>query len=168
MKLNDINIFQEFEDLRYRNNISQRAVAMVCDVKEQSAQKWFKNQKIDDKYMWIVANSNLSDDRFLLALLCYELRLPTQYLNTLRKTNEDSLSMLIGTQLEDTESDTAILQLLSQLSMPKPNLETVGTSSLEMVDTGLKMILTGTGILKKMNIPVITALLERSKNYAGA
>lgn len=167
-KLNDIDIFREFEDLRYRKGFSQRTVAILCNVKPQSAGEWFTKRKIDDKYLWIVANSDLSDDRFLLALLCYELRLPSQYLNTLRKTNEDNLSMLLGAQQEDAESDTAILDLIGQLILPKPDLKFVGPNALEMIDTGLKMILAGTGVLKSLNIPVVTALLERSNKYARA
>lgn len=166
--MNNVNIFRELEDLRYRKNISQRKIAILCDVKPQSAQEWFAKRKVDDKYLWTVANSDISDDRFLLALLCYELRLPSQYLNTLRKTNEDNLSMLLGAQREDTESDTAILDLIGQLILPKPDLKFVGPNALEMIDTGLKMILAGTGVLKSLNIPVITALLERSEEYARA
>lgn len=159
--MNNINMFQEMEDLRYRKDLSQGAIANICGVKPSSASKWFEKKKLDDKYLWIIANSEYGDDRFMLALLCYELRLPTTYLNTLRKNREDSLADLVGTQLEDSESDTAITNLLSLLSMEVPNVDEIGSNSLELFDTGLKMILSATNILKNQKISITEALLER-------
>lgn len=159
--MNNVDIFRELEDLRYRKSISQRAIANLCGVKPQSAQEWFTKGKVDDKYLWIIANSEYSDDRFLLALLCYELRLSSTYLNSLRKSKEDSLSNLISTQLEDSESDVAITNLMNLLSVEIPNKEMIGSYSMELYDTGLKMILSATNILKSEGISVAEALLER-------
>ncbi len=97
----------------------------------------------------------------MLALLCYELRLPTTYLNTLRRNREDSLADLVGAQLEDSESDTAIINLMNLLSLEIPNKKEIGSNSLELFDTGLKMILSATNILKSEGISVPEALLER-------
>lgn len=154
-------MFQEMEDLRYRKDLSQGAIANICGVKPSSASKWFEKKKIDDKYLWIIANSEYGDDRFMLALLCYELRLPTTYLNTLRRNREDSLADLVGAQLEDSESDTAIINLMNLLSLEIPNKKEIGSNSLELFDTGLKMILSATNILKSEGISVPEALLER-------
>ena len=159
--MNNVDIFRELEDLRYRKNISQRTIANLCDVKPASAQKWFEKKKLDDKYLWIIANSEYGDDRFMLALLCYELRLPTTYLNALRRNREDSLADLIGAQLEDSESDVAIINLMNLLSLEIPNKKEIGSNSLELFDTGLKMILSATSILKSEGISVPEALLER-------
>ncbi|WP_119325674.1 hypothetical protein [Companilactobacillus musae] len=159
--MNNVNIFRELEDLRYRKNISQRKIAILCDVKPQSAQEWFTKNFVDDKYLWIIANSEYSDDRFILALLCYELRLPSSYLNSLRKNREDSLADLIGAQQEDSESDVAIINLMNLLSVEIPNKKAIGSNSLELFDTGLKMILSATNILKSEGISVPEALLER-------
>lgn len=159
--MNDVNIFQELEDLRYRKNISQRKIAILCHVKPQSGQEWFTKHHVDDKYLWIIANSDYGDGRFMLALLCYELRLPNSYLNSLRKNREDSLSDLIGAQQEDSESDVAIVNLMNLLSLEIPNKKEIGSNSLELFDTGLKMILSAANILKSEGISVAEALLER-------
>ncbi|WDT65155.1 hypothetical protein NV391_09300 [Companilactobacillus crustorum] len=159
--MNNVNIFQELEDLRYRKNISQRKIAILCNVKPASAGEWFTKHHVDDKYLWIIANSEYGDDRFLLALLCYELRLSNTYLNSLRKSKEDSLSTLISTQLEDSESDVAITNLMNLLSVEIPNKEAIGSYSMELYDTGLKMILSAANILKSEGISVAEALLER-------
>lgn len=159
--MNNVDIFRELEDLRYRKNISQRKIAILCDVKPQSAQEWFNKHYVDEKYLWIIANSEYGDNRFMLALLCYELRLPTTYLNTLRRNREDSLADLVGAQLEDSESDVAIIDLMNLLSLEIPNKKEIGSNSLELFDTGLKMILSATSILKSEGISVPEALLER-------
>lgn len=159
--MNNVDIFRELEDLRYRKNISQRKIAILCDVKPQSAQDWFTKHSVDDKYLWIIANSEYSDDRFILAILCYEFRIPAIYLDTLRKNKEDSLSELVGTQLEDSESDVAIINLMNLLSVEKSNKELIGSNLLELLDTGLKMISSVTTILKSQKISATEALLER-------
>lgn len=159
--MNNVNIFRELEDLRYRKNVSQRKIAILCNVKPASAGEWFTKHHVDDKYLWIIANSDYGDDRFMLALLCYELRLPSSYLNSLRKNREDSLADLIGAQQEDSESDVAIINLMNLLSLEIPNKKEIGSNSLELFDTGLKMILSATSILKSEGISVPEALLER-------
>jgi len=99
--LNNINIFQELEDLRYRKGISISEIGRICDVKKQTAGDWFnKAHRVDDKYLWLISDA-VGDDRFLMALLCYELRLPNNYLNSLLKNKNDSLSSLLGVQKED-------------------------------------------------------------------
>lgn len=87
-------MFQEMEDLRYRKDLSQGAIANICGVKPSSASKWFEKKKIDDKYLWIIANSEYGDDRFMLALLCYELRLPTNIFKYIKKKQRGQLSRL--------------------------------------------------------------------------
>lgn len=159
--MNDINIFRELEDLRYRKNISQRKIAILCDVKPQSAQEWFTKNFVDDKYLWIIANA-VGDDAFVLALICYELRLPNHYLRSLLNSKDDSYSMIVSAMKEDSESDAAIPLLMNQLSQLKPDENLVGSMSLEILDTGLKYILAAMNVFRTQNISIPQAILERS------
>lgn len=164
--MNDVNVFKELVDLKNRDHLSYENIGDAAGCVKSTVQKWFvKSHHVDERYLWGIANG-VGDNRFKLAVLCYQTKLPSAMLNILSKYNSNSFSMLVGTQIEDADSDTAIVKLIRELSKPKPDELEIASCTNEMLDTGIMMILSAFETLNEYKIPIHKAVLERS--YQGA
>lgn len=163
--MNNINIFQEFLDMENRQNIKDPDVAAATGVSPAAVGKWMKKGNIDDKYLWKIA-SGLGDTRFQLAVFCYQSDLPSAVLNITKRYRPDDLSMVIGSQIEDMDSDEALEQLKVELSKPVPNKNVASCCVAEIIETGIQISMSAFKISKDLGIPIQTAFLERSYQNA--
>lgn len=127
--------------------------------------KWMKKRKVKDEYLWPIADS-LGDNRFKLAVFCYQNNLPTIMLELTSRYRNDDLSMVVGSQTEDMDSDEALEKLKVELSKPNPDIRIIEPRLIEMLETGIQMTLATFNIAKDYGVPIQKALIERSYQHA--
>jgi len=158
--MNSINIYQELLGMMDRENIKPVDISIATGVSRTAVSKWFKLGKVNDKYIWLIANG-FNDDRFLLAVLCYSKDLPVITLNILNKYQKSPLAMLVGTQLEDLDSDSAIKNLLSEISKKEPDIKIVTSCLKEIQETSNLMGATVDTVAESFGISMRDVVLER-------
>ncbi|MFC6324003.1 hypothetical protein [Companilactobacillus baiquanensis] len=163
--MNDVNIFQEFLNLEIRSNIKDPDIAAATGVTAAAVGKWMKKRKVKDEYLWPIADS-LGDNRFKLAVFCYQNNLPTIMLELTSRYRNDDLSMVVGSQTEDMDSDEALEKLKVELSKPNPDIRIIEPRLIEMLETGIQMTLATFNIAKDYGVPIQKALIERSYHHA--
>ena len=84
---------------------------------------------------------------------------------TSRYRNDD-LSMVVGSQTEDMDSDEALEKLKVELSKPNPDIRIIEPCLIEMLETGIQMTLATFNIAKDYGVPIQKALIERSYQHA--
>lgn len=163
--MNNINIFQELADLKQRQDLSLMDIATAAGSSKGAAQGWFNARKIDNKYLWNIAEG-VGDSRFKLAVFCYQKGFPDSSLSIVDKYNNDPLSRLRGTQIEDSESDSALQIIIDELCKRNPDLHLITNKLAEIVDTMSDMYLLIDELPKILGIPKQKIFMERSYQNA--
>lgn len=159
--MNNVNIFTEYKKLRVRKDLTDTDISVATGISRQAIRKW---KSLDDKYISKIANY-CGDDRFVLAMLCYYNDLPSAFLNMLNRYNDDSFSLLLGTQKEDRDSDSAIEDLLLQLSKKIPDKDKEIKDTKEILETGIFMILYSLKVIREKELPLKSIVrLEKLNN----
>lgn len=136
-----------------RQNLSNPDIAAATGVSRAAVGDWRKLKKIEDKRLFQIANS-FDDERFNLAVICYFYGYQSIFLNMLDKYRGDDLSLLIGTQKEDLDSDTAIKGLIQELSKNQPDKSVVKDYLKQIIETIGMMLSSVKKIATEQNIPV--------------
>lgn len=165
--MNNINIFQELADLKQRQDLSLMDIATAAGSSKSATQHWFDVGRVDNKYLWNIADG-VGDSRFKLAVLCYQKGFPDSSLSIIDKYNNDPLSRLRGTQIEDSESDSALQIIIDELCNPKPDLHLITSKLAEIADTMSDMYLLLDELPKLLGISKQKIFMERSEEYARA
>lgn len=163
--MNNVNIFQEFYELKIRKSLSNADIAAATGRSVVIVGKWIAKRQIKDEYLWPIADS-LGDNRFKLAVFCYQNNLPTIMLELTSRYRNDDLSMVVGSQTEDMDSDEALEKLKVELSKPNPDIRIIEPRLIEMLETGIQMTLATFNIAKDYGVPIQKALIERSYQHA--
>ena len=158
--MNNVNIYTEYLQLRVRRNLSDTDISIATGISRQAIRKW---TGLDDKYIYKIANY-CGDDRFVLATFCYYNDLPSVFLNVLNRYNDDQLSLLLGTQQEDKDSDSAISDLLQQLSRKIPDVAKETQDVKEILETGIFMILYSLKTIREKNLPLTQIIKWETKS----
>lgn len=151
--MNNVNIYQEFENVMNRQDLNNADIAAVTGVSRSAVKDWRKARKIEDKRLFQIANA-FDDERFNLAVICYFYGYQSIFLNMLDKYRGDDLSLLIGTQKEDLDSDTAIDGLIQELSKNQPDKSIVKGYLKQIIETIGMMLSSVKKIATEQNIPV--------------
>ncbi|GEO63008.1 helix-turn-helix domain-containing protein [Companilactobacillus nantensis] len=151
--MNNVNIYQEFEDMMKRQDLNNADIAAVTGVSRSAVKDWRKARKIEDKRLFQIANA-FDDERFSLAVVCYSYGYQAIFLNMLDRYRGDDLSLLIGTQKEDLDSDSAIKGLIEELSKKNPDKSIVKGYLKQIIETIGMMLSSVKKIATEQNIPV--------------
>lgn len=158
--MNSINIYRELVEMMNRKNLKPVDISVATGVSRTAVGNWFKLGKVNDKYIWLIANA-FNDERFKLAVLCYSKDLPAITLNVLNKYQERPSAMLVGTQLEDLDSDSAIKKLLIEISKKEPDIKIVISCLKEIQETSNLMGATVDTVAESFGISMRDVVLER-------
>ncbi|KRK91400.1 hypothetical protein [Companilactobacillus futsaii] len=118
--MSDINIVKEVLDMQDRQNFNDTDLAAIAGTSKTTVGKWFKGTPIKDEYLVNLSNG-IDDTRFSLAVDCYLFNFPAILLNIVNEYNSETSSLLVGTQIEDLNSDTAIENALKEISKSNPD-----------------------------------------------
>lgn len=160
--MNRVNIGIEYHLLMTRKNLNNTDISVATGVSRQAVRNW---KHIDEKYLYKIANV-YGDERFNLALFCYFFNLPSELLTLLDRYKHDSLSMLIGARNEDTESDSAIEDLMLQLSKSRPSKKTITEDISEIMETGIYLVFYSLKEISEQRIPIEEIIKTGARNYA--
>lgn len=149
------------EDMKQRQGLNSTDIAVAAGVSKPIVSKWEKRKSLNDQYLWNIANS-FSDERFKLAVLCYFQGIPAISLNILSKYQKSSLALLIGTQLEDLDSDSAIKDLIELISKPNPDIELIKQRLKEIQETSQIMNAAIDTVANNFGISIRDIALQRS------
>lgn len=131
--LNSVNIYQEFQELIGRRNLSNVDIAAAAGVSKAAVGKWLELRKLDDKYIWKIANA-FNDPKFRLAVQCYSRGIPAITLKILDRYREDPASILTGSEIENNDSVNAIKRLFLEISKRDPNIKIISSCLKEMLE----------------------------------
>lgn len=160
--MNNVDIFQEFLGLIDRQNYSYADIAAMAGIKnKQSVSGWIVKRKIPkDEYLVNIADAT-DDMRFSLAVNCYLYHIPAIFLDLAGKYKQDSLSILIGTQVEDLGSDDAIKNMILEVSKSDPDISIISAGIKKMMVTCGMMFSASKDLSHKFGISIQQAVLER-------
>lgn len=144
-----------------RQNLRPVDISVVTGVSRTATSNWFKAGQLDDKYIWRIANA-FDDERFKLAVQCYSQGIPSIALDILNKYERSPLAMLIGTQLEDTDSDSAIKNLIIEISKPNPDIKSITSNLKEIQETSQIMNAAVDTVSHRFGISIRDVTLQRS------
>lgn len=159
--MGDINIVKEVLDMQHRQNFNDTDLAAIAGTSKTTVGKWFKGTPIKDEYLVNLSNA-IDDTRFSLAVDCYLFNFPAILLNIVNEYNSETSSLLVGTQIEDLNSDTAIENALKEISKAKPDKSVISFGIFKMVRTSSIMRACAEALIHRYHItPNQVVLNER-------
>ncbi|CAJ1187722.1 helix-turn-helix domain-containing protein [Companilactobacillus paralimentarius] len=157
--MGDINIVREVLDMQNRQNFSDTDLAAIAGTSKTTVGKWFKGTPIKDEYLVNLSNA-IDDTRFSLAVNCYLFNLPPVLLNISNDYNQETSSLLIGTKIEDLNSDRAIENALKEISKSNPDENVIKFGIFKMLRTSSIMQACATAMSHRYHISLKQAVLE--------
>ena len=132
--MGDINIVKEVLNMQNRQNFNDTDLAAIAGTSKTTVGKWFKGTPIKDEYLVNLSNE-IDDTRFSLAVNCYLFNLPPVLLNISNEYNQETSSLLIGVQIEDFNSDSAIEDAIKEISKKNPDENIIKFGMFKMIRT---------------------------------